>query len=143
MKCYAFLVLFALFTVGVASATPYQTGSFDPVRPNPDYWTCYDYAIDYARDHPEYGIVTVSTNPCFKGISHMLNYKVENGTIHFYDPTWTANNNQTYEYYVNVDTRKIENPYFEICYYKFWSVNQTPLRNYRSLQDNSEEWLNV
>lgn len=142
IKMSMLLAVLILFCINSASAIPYQTGNFDPVRPNQDYWTCYDHSINFARENPEWGIVVVASHPYFRFGSHMVNYKVENDTIHIYDETWTTYSNQPYEYDISIASLKTDNPYFRPCYYKFYSTNETPTRTYILLRDNSEEWLN-
>ncbi len=142
-KGYMFLALCIIASIGCASAIPYQAGNFDPVRSDHDYWVCYDYAIDSARNNQEYGIVTVSTNPNFIGVSHMLNYQIVNDTISFYDPFWSDLTSNEFVYTVDISDRRMDNQYFYPAYYKFWSEDEAPLRNYRRLKDNSAVWLNV
>lgn len=140
MKALLLAIIGIMLLSSVAGAVPYQAGSFDPVRPNQDYWTCYDHSINFARENPDWGIVTVSNHPHFKYGAHMVNYKIENDTIHFYDSTW-SNETKQYDYYVNIDNRKTDNPYFRPCYYKFNSPEKTPIRQCILLRDNSNEWL--
>src|SRR6056297_1428782 len=64
-KISSFLFLVLLMS-GVASGTSYQVGSFDPVRPDPATWTCYDHSINFARENPEWGVVSMSSNPMFR-----------------------------------------------------------------------------
>jgi len=113
----------------------YQMGTFDPVRPNKSAWVCYDYSINYAREHPEWGVVTMSDNPNFYGISHMVNYKIVNGTMLIHDEM------NDYNCYFRFDNRTTNNPYYEQTYYKFYTVNETPLRNYKYMVDNSETFF--
>jgi hypothetical protein len=121
------------------SAIPYQSGSFDPVRPDEDTWSCYDYSINYARENPEWGVVTLSNNPCFYGQSHYVNWKVENDMLYLYDSQYNVKCGFEIDKLCMMEC----NEWFKPCYYKFWSVDETPHRNYRILQDNSMEWLNV
>lgn len=141
IKISLLLAVLMLFCINPAAAIPYQVGNFDPVRPNQDYWTCYDHSINYARENPEWGVVVVSHHPHFRYGSHMVNYKIENDTIHFYDSTWSTETKQ-YDYYVNIDDRKTDNPYFSPCYYKFCLPEKTPIRQYVLFRDNSQVWLN-
>lgn len=139
MRRYVFLVLFVLLSSGVVSAIPYQSGNFDPVRPDEDMWSCYDYSINYARDNPEWGVVTLSNNPCFYGVSHCVNWKIDGGELCIYDVMYDVRST----YPIDRESLKECNGCFDNCYYKFWSADETPLRNYKRLYDNSQEWLNV
>lgn len=141
MKGYVFLVLFCIATLhsGVANAAPYQYGSFDPVREDVEAWVCYDYSIDYARNNPEWGVVTVSNNPHFYGLSHMVNYKIADDEIYFYD----SQHNIKCSFDIENDYLTESNYWFHPAYYHFWSTDETPMRNYRRLQENSKGWLNV
>lgn len=143
LRVYVFLALFVVLTLGVevGLAQPYQSGNFDSVRPNVDSWVCYDYAINYARENPEWGVVAISNNPCFYGIAHMVNYKIENNTLQMYDSQYNVRFHTELD--TNLNCMKIGNAWFAPSYYKFWSVDETPLRNYKRLQDNSRKWLNV
>jgi hypothetical protein len=113
----------------------YMSGTFDPVRPNEDSWVCYDYSIDYSRKNPEWGIVTMSGNRCFKGISHMVNYKMVNDSMFIHDEMYG------YDCHFRFDNRTIDNPYYKYTFYHFYDINETPLRNYRYMLDNSETYF--
>jgi len=119
------LLIFLLF-VGTASAQLYQSGSFDPVRDNEEYWTCYDYAINYARENPEWGVVVESENRLFRGEAHMLNYKILNPE-HMYDAT-----TETTVYYNNLKNHNNK-------FFKFYTdPDKTPLRQYSFMTDNRD-----
>ena len=141
MKWYVFLVVFLLASLygGVANATPYQYGSFDPVREDVESWVCYDYSIDYARNNPEWGIVTISNNKYFYIRSHMVNYKIVEDEIYLYD----SQSNIQCSFPLENDCLNECNNWVYPAYYKFWSTDETPLRNYNRLQDNRQVWLNV
>lgn len=113
----------------------YQTGSFDPVRPNEEDWVCYDYSINYARENPEWGIVTMSGNSAFRGISHMVNYKIVDSVMYIHDEM------NGYNCYFRFDERTTDNPYYNQTYYKFYGVNETPERVYKVMVDNSETFF--
>lgn len=126
---------------GLSSAIPYQAGSFDPVRPNQADWVCYDYAIDNARDNPDWGVITVSENPNFHGTSHMLNYRINGSVMEFYDPYWSELVGTEIEYSVEIDNMRFGNPFFEPCYYHDWDVNRTPWRYYKNNVENIQDVL--
>lgn len=123
----------------MASAVPYQAGSFNPVRPNQADWVCYDWAIDYARDNPEWKVITVSESPNFKHDSHMLNYQIDGDMIRFYDPYWSELEECEIYYSVEIDNMRMGNPFFEPCYYHVWDVNRTPWRFYKNNVENIQE----
>jgi hypothetical protein len=86
--------------------------------------TCYDYSVEYAKNHPGWGCVTMSTNSLFKGSSHIVNYQLlkDNG-LHIHDET----NGSDYIIY----------GWEHSGYWHFW-INEKPVRSYRFLQDNSQ-----
>jgi hypothetical protein len=113
----------------------YMSGSFDPVRPDKSTWVCYDYSIDYSRNHPEWKIVTMSGNSGFRGVSHMVNYKMVGDFMLIHDEMYGNN------LYFRYDRRTTDNPYYEEAYYHFYDVNETPLRMYMYMADNSETFF--
>ena len=92
-----------------------------------EYWTCVDYSKDFAAHNPEWGIVTMSNNQLFHGISHMVNYKIlDNGhTLLIHDGMQHAD-------------YKDSGWYLSQSYYHFWQNDETPVRTYRFLRDNSQ-----
>ena len=88
-------------------------------------WTCYDCSVNFAQTNPGWGCVTISDNQCFKGTSHIVNYKV-----------------------VDLETLKIHDELYHGDYllynwkiskqfYHFW-VESSPIRNYIVINDNRE-----
>jgi hypothetical protein len=141
MKALLIALGIIVIIANVAGAIPYQTGSFDPVRPNQADWVCYDYAIDYAQNNIEWGVITVSEYPNFIHISHMLNYRINGSEIEFYDPYWSELLGSEIEYSVEIDDMRMGNKYFQPAYYHVWDVNQTPWRTYRNNVENIQEVL--
>jgi len=139
MRALLLAIIGIMMLSGMASAIPYQAGSFDPVRPNQADWVCYDYAIDYAQNHTEWKVITVSENPNFHGTSHMLNYRINGSTIEFYDPYWSKLSGFEIEYSVEIDDRRMGNPFFQPAYYHVWDVNRTPWRCYKNNVENIQE----
>lgn len=89
-----------------------------------DDFTCFDYSIAYAKENPDWGIVTISNNQWFRGVSHMVNYQfTENNTLMIHDGLYQYD----YELY----------DWQGAHFYHFWLENETPCRNYKVLQDNS------
>jgi len=46
----------------------------------PERWTCFDIAMNWSEQHPEWGMVLISKNPRFEGYkfgdNHLVNYKL-------------------------------------------------------------------
>lgn len=141
MKALLITLAILIILANVAGAIPYQSGPFSPVRENVDYWTCYDYAIDYSQNNSGWDVITVSKSPNFRPASHMLNYRINGGEIEFYDPYWSAFIGYEIEYSVDIDDRRHGNKYFQPAYYHVWDVNQTPWRTYRNNVENIQEVL--
>lgn len=109
--------------------TPVQAVSIIPA--SKDYWTCYDYSVDYAKNNTEWGIVTMSDNQYFHGVSHMVNYKFgNNNSLMIHDGLY----NLDYTLYVWQDCGK---------YMHFWDNSTTPQRYYKIMQDNRAETYNA
>lgn len=129
-------IILVIISTSLTSAT-----SFDIVRPDKNSWVCVDYAVSYTRDNPEYGIVTISTHPYFRGVSHMVNYKIDqaNKTLIIHDDMLSVDFNVSY------DSDIIGLPYVgytECAYFHFWLSDEQIKRNYILLKDNREEVLN-
>ena len=96
-----------------------------------EYWTCVDYSLDFAKNNPDWGIVTYSDSPTFcvgeSGYdSHMVNYQfVDNNTLKIHDGLYKYN-------YTMYDWKN------DGRYYHFW-INENPVRTYVYLYDNREE----
>ena len=98
-----------------------------------DYWTCYDYSVDFKKNNNEWGVVTTSyfedfVNPDINDVdSHMVNYYLyDNDTMVVYD---SIQDNMYISYGWKNDWHR---------YYHFWVDNSTPVRRYWSLFDNRE-----
>lgn len=103
--------------------------NIDIVRENKEYWNCVDYSVSFMRDNPEWGCVTVSSNKYFKGVSHIVNYRiVGDGTIEIKDNMFETN-------YILCG---FEN---DTMYYHFWQGE--PVRNYKWLRANSPQLKNI
>lgn len=126
IKLFAVFVLL-LFSVSCALGAP-MSDYIDSLEQNinrserVDYWTCYDYSVDFENDNPDWDCVTISNHKFFYGVSHMVNYQFYDGRMIIYDCLFDN------MYYVNG---------WDITrdYYHFW-FNDMPLRNYRYLFDN-------
>jgi len=90
-----------------------------------DYWTCYDYSVDFGKNNPDWDCVTISNHRFFYGVSHMVNYQMhDNTTMIVYDGLLDN------MYWIN-------NWQWDYDYYHFW-LDNTPWRNYQYLLDNRE-----
>ena len=90
------------------------------------YWTCYDYSVDFAKNNPEWKIVTISKTQNFCPKSHMINYQFyDNITMIVYDGLLDN------LYYIN-------GWQYDYDYYHFWVDGSQPVRNYRFLVDNRD-----
>lgn len=88
-------------------------------------YTCYDYSVEFREQNPDWGIVTISNNKYFYGISHMVNYQLmDDGTLKIHDGLYKYD--YVYEGWERVD------------YYHFWGDDEIPKWNYRFLWDNRE-----
>lgn len=119
MRTFILMFISALLLISPASA-------FDIVREDREAWVCVDYSVTYARNNPDWGIVTISHNPMFSGLSHMVNYQIiDNETIAIHDEALNA------EY-------QVHNWQLDGQYYHFWFDEQNIKRNYKRLFDNRE-----
>lgn len=120
MKLLSVLLILALLTAQTSDVTAKE---FDIVRENKDYWNCVDYSVSFMRENPEWRCVTVSDHKYFKGVSHIVNYRViEEDTIEIKDNMFETN------YIIS----GFEN---DTLYYHFWEGE--PVRNYKMLRANN------
>ena len=96
------------------------------VVPKPrEAFTCVDYSLEFAAQNPDQGIVTLSSNQLFRGVTHMVNYQFsEDGNLSIHDGLYQQN----YTLY----------NWQESYFYHFWMPGEIPCRSYRQLQDNSD-----
>ena len=91
-------------------------------------YTCYDYSVEYSATHPDWICVTMSQNQWFRGVTHMVNCKLDSdGSLMIHDGLLKSD----YTLYGWEDYQ----------YYHFW-YDKTPIRNYVVMQDNTKEFLN-
>jgi hypothetical protein len=113
------------FVVDVVEARGTGEENVRIIKASSDSWTCYDYSVDFAKENPDWGVVTISNNQLFRGISHMVNYKLlssERMAIH--DGLLEADYTIVGWQYGN--------------YYHFW-INETPKRIYVVIRDNRND----
>ena len=118
--------LFIIAVAGMVNASVADTSlHIEPV--SKEYWTCVDYSFDYHQKHPDYGLVSISSNQLFRGVSHVVNYKVidSNGTLLIHDGRYDAD----YIY---------GNWWNDQCYYHFWRPDESFVRTYNFLRDNRD-----
>jgi hypothetical protein len=91
--------------------------------------TCYDFSIEYSKNNPDWGVVTLSNNCLFRGVSHDVNYKLNktDGSLDIHDGLYSLD-------YTIYD-------WHNVYFYHFW-VDQTPIRTYNFLRDNKDVVLN-
>lgn len=100
-----------------------------------DYWTCYDYSVDFAKNNPNWDMVTISKDVNFQ--RHVYGNGVHQGShllcYHFYDNTTMIVYDGLLDnmYYIN-------NWQWDMDYYHFWLDDQQPVRNYGYLVDNRD-----
>ncbi len=98
------------------------SASFNPIRPNKEAWTCYDYALNFSESNPDWGIVTISDHPRFY-VSHVVNYQqVDNNTLRIHDGMYECD--------------YMFSGWKNSGYYHFWPGNCTPRRYFIRLLDN-------
>ena len=126
MKKVGFLLIFLLLGNIVAPCSAVS------VIPKPvEKWTCYDHAVNFNKENPDWGIVTLSTNQWFRGQCHIVNYRfVDNETLLIHD----CGNGDEYPI-VNWQLNDHE-------FYHFWTEG-TPTRHWTVLQDNREKTLEM
>lgn len=81
------IIVFLLFLF-ITCTTTASAGQYDYVIPPEELWSCFDYAMEYSRTNPEWGMVLISDHPRFRGIgnSHFVNYQFdENNDLITYD----------------------------------------------------------
>jgi len=114
MKLKYFLLIFLLIMPASAS--------FNPIRENKEAWTCYDHALNFSENNPDWGVVCMSQNRYFKGVSHFVNYKyISENELLIHDETTES------EYLVA--------NWGALGYYHFF-INEFPCRYYRWMVDN-------
>ena len=101
------------------------SASFDPIRPDVDTWTCYDHSLDYAKNNPEWGVLTISDHRFFQGQSHMVNFLIEDNVMYIHDGLYDID--YTYSNYQLAPE-----------YFHFWDNDEIPKRNYYYLIDNRD-----
>jgi len=104
--------------------------SFNPIRENKEAWTCYDHALNFSENNPDWGVVCMSQNRYFKGVSHFVNYQILNeNDILIHDDL----NNGEYTIY----------NFKMIGFFHFYIDDERPRRIYRWMSDNTEKVLMI
>lgn len=128
MKVFTFIIGLLAIGVFIGSAIIPASAQVCHVVSDKAHWTCYDFSTDYAKNNQGWGIVTISYNCLFKGVSHTVNYRIgENNSLIIHDGLY----NTDYTLY----------DWESVYYCHFW-INKIPVRNYMFLQDNKGEILN-
>lgn len=83
------VLLFAVFCGLLLSVTTVSAvqSQYDYNSPPVELWGCFDYAMHYSQDNPEWGIVLISDHPRFRGNgnSHFVNYQIHDDILFLYD----------------------------------------------------------
>ncbi len=110
-------------------------------------WLCFDHSIDYARNHPGWGMVILSPSPAFRFQPHMANYKIKGNMLYIHEPQA----NTTYD--LKIVNGSMTVPFYEDfpddfssqwarpTYFHFIPNESGVLRTYYVLQDNREEFF--
>jgi hypothetical protein len=113
------------FVVDVVEARGTGEENVRIIKASSDSWTCYDYSVDFAKNNPGWGIVTICPVDNFDANSHMVNYLyVSEDLLIIHDGYYDSN----YLYWGWQYTD----------YYHFW-INETPKRNYVMMRDNRND----
>jgi len=103
----------------------------------PAEWTCFDFAIWYSEENPEYGMFVISDNARFNGMNHIVNYIVEEDNV------------------LSVVSYVKEGPKYIVTYYElggweydhctfeyrhFYMDGEIPTRTYMEMKPNAEEF---
>lgn len=99
-----------------------DVGEVNILSQDENSWTCYERAINFSANNPEWGIVLISNNKYFYGKGHFMNYKYDNSTLLLYDdyykstttiigldqePTNNSHSNSYYHFYINEKVRRV------------------------------------
>jgi hypothetical protein len=118
-----------ILTSMVIAASIAFTGAVTVVEAPVEKWSCFDYSTHFAAENSDWGIVTMSQNQWFRGVSHMVNYKnVTADSMEIHDGLY----GQNYTLYDWQDQK---------MFFHFWKKESMPVRNYRVMQDNRYEIL--
>jgi hypothetical protein len=101
-----------------------NVGQAVEIKENRAAWVCYDWAVWYNSENPEWKIVTISEQRFFYGVSHMVNYQLEGENLIIHDEFYKLD-------YTIYDYKNSG------LYFHFWQNEQTPVRNYKFLRANS------
>jgi hypothetical protein len=116
-----------IITLVIVISLIQNAGAVSIIPTTPDKWTCYDHSVNFSKENPEWGMVTMSNNQWFRsnaGVSHMVNYHIiDNETLLIHDGLYKND-------YV-LASWQLQG------YYHFW-INETPVRNYVVMQDNRD-----
>ena len=133
-RIFLFFVLFLVVGIGGASA-----GQYDYVVPPEDLWSCFDYAMHYSQENPEWGMVVISTHSQFIGMNRVVNYQInEDKTLLIHDE------------FLNNDYM-VKGWEFDSCtfdYYYFYVDGEKPTRRYNfrnkyHIKPNAEDIYNA
>lgn len=128
------LVIFILFVAVETSGA--SAGQYDYVVPPAELWGCFDYAMHYSQDNPDWGVVLISDHPQFRGMgnSHFVNYKIlYNSELILYD----VESGRTSRYC------NWQYDSYTFDYYHFYVNGEIPTRHFKYKLPNAEAVYNA
>ena len=110
-------------------------GQYEYQEPPKELWGCFDHAMHYSQDNPEWGMVVISSHPQFRGIgnSHFVNYQIHDGLLYLYD---AEINHRYYAIGWQYDS-------YTFDYYHFYVDGEIPTRYFRYKLPNAEDVYNA
>lgn len=143
------LMIIPISTVSGENAVDYDSykDKWDLLYENKDDWLCVDYAVNYARNNPGWGMVILSPSPAFRYQPHMVNYRIDGNMLLIHEPQV----NHTYEIEIVNGTMTV--PFYENfpndfssqwargTYFHFIPNETKVLRTYYSLNDNRNDFF--
>lgn len=136
MKVSLILLLIIYIVLCFGSIGTASAGQYDYVEPPEYLWTCFDHAMHFSQDNPEWGMVLLSSNPRFKlyANNHFVNYKIlDTGELNLYDvESGVLSRHWGWQY----DT-------FTFDFYHFYAFGEIPTRQHIYLLPNAEAVYNA
>lgn len=143
------LMIIPISTVSGENAVDYDAykDKWDLLYEDKNDWLCVDYAVNYARNNPGWGMVILSPSPAFRYQPHMVNYRIEGNMLLIHE----AQVNHTYEIEIVNGTMTV--PFYEEfpndfssqwargTYFHFIPNETKVVRTYFSLNDNRNDFF--
>jgi len=129
--------------IEVPLEVPTQDPTIEPTpEPTPEIiypaeWTCFDFAMNWSEQHPEWGMVVISDNKRFQGMNHVVNYLIND------DKSLQVKSyimqNEKYDVIEYTIYGWEFDDYGRFDYYHFYLDGEIPTRKYKHLLSN--EWV--